>query len=117
MLDTQGLTYQATETASGEKRGRGRPRKNPEDTTSAKPKTAATPGRGRGRPRKDPASATPTKPATPGRGRGRPRKDPSEKSLSCSLSGGVLADADREYPCEIHTDWRQERTTEEEPGG
>lgn len=93
MLDMPGLTCQATETSSGEKRGKGRPRKDPENAMPAKPKPATTtPGRGRGRPRNDPASATPTKPATPGRGRGRPPKDPSEKSSSCSWSGGLSTD-------------------------
>ncbi|KAJ5834839.1 hypothetical protein N7447_000865 [Penicillium robsamsonii] len=60
---------------TGEKRGRGRPRKYPESST---PKPASdAPKRGRGRPRKI-VSETETEviaPAGPKRGRGRPRKD------------------------------------------
>ncbi|KAJ5208736.1 hypothetical protein N7449_003115 [Penicillium cf. viridicatum] len=60
---------------TGEKRGRGRPRKYPE-TSTPKPASDA-PKRGRGRPRKivsepEPAVVTPSGPK---RGRGRPRKD------------------------------------------
>ncbi|KAL4885553.1 PUA-like domain-containing protein [Aspergillus karnatakaensis] len=60
--------------ATGEKKGRGRPRKNPDAPTPARPEG---PKRGRGRPRKNPAAAATPKPKTPGsatRGRGRPRK-------------------------------------------
>lgn len=71
-----------------EKRGRGRPRKNPE---SATPKPAASDGpkRGRGRPRK---TATVTEsdvvtPASAKRGRGRPRKEPGMEVLVIYLSG------------------------------
>lgn len=60
---------------TGEKRGRGRPRKNPETAT---PKPAYDgPKRGRGRPRKL-TSETQPEALTPGgskKGRGRPRKD------------------------------------------
>ncbi|KAL4796786.1 DUF55-domain-containing protein [Aspergillus venezuelensis] len=67
--------------ATGEKRGRGRPRKYPEGST---PVRSEGPKRGRGRPRKDPAAAgTPkatSKSNTPGRGRGRPKKYPGEST-------------------------------------
>jgi hypothetical protein len=72
---------------TGEKRGRGRPRKAP-GTETPKP-VSDGPKRGRGRPRKD---ATETKVATPStatpssakKGRGRPRKEPGmEMSLIC----------------------------------
>lgn len=65
---------------TGEKRKRGRPRKNPEAST---PKPADGPKRGRGRPRKvvskaDHAAAAAAAAASPAakRGRGRPRKEP-----------------------------------------
>ncbi|KAJ5384742.1 High mobility group HMG-I/HMG-Y [Penicillium concentricum] len=60
---------------TGEKRGRGRPRKYPESST---PKPASdAPKRGRGRPRKIVSEPEPevVAPAGPKRGRGRPRKD------------------------------------------
>ncbi|KAL4804273.1 PUA-like domain-containing protein [Aspergillus unguis] len=63
--------------ATGEKRGRGRPRKYPEGSTPVRPEG---PKRGRGRPRKDPADRVTPKKSTPGsssRGRGRPKKYPS----------------------------------------
>ncbi|KAJ5748796.1 uncharacterized protein N7511_010492 [Penicillium nucicola] len=63
---------------TGEKRGRGRPRKYPEGETP-KPPASDGPKRGRGRPRKIAVQSEPeTEPATPlvpKRGRGRPRKD------------------------------------------
>ncbi|KAI9371970.1 PUA-like domain-containing protein [Aspergillus egyptiacus] len=66
--------------ATGEKKGRGRPRKYPE---GSKPVRPDGPKRGRGRPRKDPADrVTPKKPTTPGRGRGRPRKNPAPNDAS-----------------------------------
>ncbi|MFX3626121.1 MAG: helix-turn-helix domain-containing protein [bacterium] len=52
------------------KRGRGRPRKNPVETTVSVVKEK----RGRGRPRKNPVAAEVTE--TKKRGRGRPRKNP-----------------------------------------
>ncbi|CAI7601235.1 unnamed protein product [Penicillium bialowiezense] len=60
---------------TGEKRGRGRPRKNPEAVT---PKPANDgPKRGRGRPRKTAPEAKPeaATPSSSKKGRGRPRKD------------------------------------------
>lgn len=60
---------------TSEKRGRGRPRKNPESST---PKLAYDgPKRGRGRPRKIVSETSPeaVTPSGPKRGRGRPRKD------------------------------------------
>lgn len=69
---------------TGDKRKRGRPRKNPEDLTPKKPETDG-PKRGRGRPKKiltaaqvaaaEAAAAT----AGPKKGRGRPRKEPGSK--------------------------------------
>ncbi|KAJ5173033.1 hypothetical protein N7492_005626 [Penicillium capsulatum] len=66
--------------ADGPKRGRGRPRKivSEEEAAAAAAAAAAQgPKRGRGRPRKEPGTATPAKPEpTPKKkdGRGRPRK-------------------------------------------
>ncbi|KAJ5294177.1 hypothetical protein PENANT_c028G06149 [Penicillium antarcticum] len=63
---------------TGEKRGRGRPRKYPEGETP-KPPASDGPKRGRGRPRKVAAESEPeteaVTPSIPKRGRGRPRKD------------------------------------------
>ena len=62
---------------TGEKRGRGRPRKYPLSST---PKPASdAPKRGRGRPRKIVSEPVPeaVTPSGPKRGRGRPRKDSS----------------------------------------
>ncbi|KAI2713460.1 hypothetical protein CBS147332_5200 [Penicillium roqueforti] len=60
---------------TGEKRGRGRPRKNPE--SSAPKPVSDAPKRGRGRPRKIVSEPEPevVAPTGPKRGRGRPRKD------------------------------------------
>lgn len=66
---------------TGEKRGRGRPRKYPA-TSTPKPASDA-PKRGRGRPRKivsEPAPAVVT-PSGPKRGRGRPRKDSGMQNI------------------------------------
>jgi hypothetical protein len=69
----------APTTETGEKRGRGRPRKNPVETTSTDtvPTVTAETGekRGRGRPRKNPVEAVQIGEK---RGRGRPRKNPVE---------------------------------------
>ncbi|CEL10765.1 Putative AT DNA binding protein [Aspergillus calidoustus] len=70
--------------ATGEKRGRGRPRKYPEGSKPAPPEG---PKRGRGRPPKDPAAKGTPKPKTPAsssRGRGRPRKITAQTSASVS---------------------------------
>ncbi|CAG7924170.1 unnamed protein product [Penicillium olsonii] len=72
-----GATPQTTE-----KRGRGRPRKNPEDLT---PKPAYDgPKRGRGRPRKivSETDAEAVTPSGPKKGRGRPRKESGELATS-----------------------------------
>ena len=74
------------------KRGRGRPRKNPEAPPKP-PKDPNAPKRGRGRPRKNPVDAKPraTSAAAPvavpaaaasgeKRGRGRPRKNPAPEA-------------------------------------
>jgi hypothetical protein len=53
------------------KRGRGRPKKNPEDIAPKKEPS----GRGRGRPRKNPEDVIVRVPT--GKGRGRPRKNPN----------------------------------------
>ncbi|KAL3466005.1 PUA-like domain-containing protein [Aspergillus heterothallicus] len=78
-------TASAPETpATGEKRGRGRPRKYPEGST---PAPREGPKRGRGRPPKDPAAKATPKPKTPtgsSRGRGRPKKNPGQPSTSDS---------------------------------
>ncbi|CAG8368918.1 unnamed protein product [Penicillium salamii] len=72
----------ATTPQTGEKRGRGRPRKNPEDLA---PKPVYDgPKRGRGRPRKT-VSETEVEAATPSsakKGRGRPRKDSGEPATA-----------------------------------
>ncbi|KAL4922520.1 PUA-like domain-containing protein [Aspergillus aurantiobrunneus] len=83
--------------ATGEKKGRGRPRKYPEGSIPVRPEG---PKRGRGRPRKDP-SATGTPKATPksktpgstSRGRGRPRKYPvTSDSTPKSKPSAIEAD-------------------------
>lgn len=70
-------TEQLATPKTGEKRKRGRPRKNPEAPT---PKPADGPKRGRGRPRKVVSEADLAAAAAasegPKRGRGRPRKEP-----------------------------------------
>ncbi|KAJ0421639.1 PUA-like domain-containing protein [Aspergillus carlsbadensis] len=70
--------------ATGEKRGRGRPRKYPVGSRPAPPEG---PKRGRGRPPKDPAAKATPKPktlASSSRGRGRPRKNTTQTSVSAS---------------------------------
>ncbi|KAJ6055350.1 hypothetical protein N7499_006386 [Penicillium canescens] len=72
---------------TGEKRGRGRPRKYPEGSTS-KPPASDGPERGRGRPRKVVAESEPdagpeaTTPSAPKRGRGRPRKETVSETVA-----------------------------------
>ncbi|KAJ5579841.1 Thymocyte nuclear protein 1 [Penicillium hispanicum] len=80
----EGTSEIAATPQTGEKRKRGRPRKNPQDST---PKPADGPKRGRGRPRKvvseaDLAAAAATAAASPAtkRGRGRPRKEPGTET-------------------------------------
>lgn len=65
---------------TGEKRGRGRPRKTPVEPVAP---VAEAPKRGRGRPRKTPVEPVTPIAETPKRGRGRPRKvvEPEEVNL------------------------------------
>ncbi|KAL2814319.1 PUA-like domain-containing protein [Aspergillus granulosus] len=82
---------------TGEKRGRGRPRKYPEGST---PAPREGPKRGRGRPPKNPAAQASPKPKTPtgsSRGRGRPRKTTGETNASDSTpkSKASSAQADK----------------------
>ncbi|RJE18776.1 AT DNA binding protein [Aspergillus sclerotialis] len=95
---------EAPPTPAGEKRGRGRPRKNPE----AAPPKPATPGpkRGRGRPPKDPADratpkATPkiTTPDGVRRGRGRPKKNPAPAAPN-GVDGPSDSKDEQEQPAE-----------------
>ncbi|KAF2159306.1 hypothetical protein M409DRAFT_30183 [Zasmidium cellare ATCC 36951] len=72
---TKGLTA-----AERVKRGRGRPRKNPQEPP---PQASAAPKRGRGRPPKNPSQISTqvtqtSQTDTPKRGRGRPRKDATQ---------------------------------------
>ncbi|KAF2108249.1 hypothetical protein BDV96DRAFT_285852 [Lophiotrema nucula] len=67
------------------KRGRGRPRKDP-NAPPKHPKDPNAPKRGRGRPRKDPNAAPIAKPKVPGRGPGRPKKDSTAPTAAPSKS-------------------------------
>jgi len=86
-----------------QKRGRGRPRKNPiERQTQSKPANDLPPfqqKRGRGRPRKNPIEQqTQSKPANDlplfqqKRGRGRPRKNPVESEIQKNLKENYILD-------------------------
>jgi len=85
-----------------QKRGRGRPRKNPVESENQAPnKHAATllslQKRGRGRPRKNPIEQqTQSKPAgdflIQKRGRGRPRKNPVESEIQINLKENYILD-------------------------
>ncbi len=85
-----------------QKRGRGRPRKNPVESENQAPnKLAATllslQKRGRGRPRKNPIEQqTQSKPAgdflIQKRGRGRPRKNPVESEIQINLQENHISD-------------------------
>jgi len=78
---------QDSEDAPAAKRGRGRPRKDP-NAPRPPPKDPNAPKRGRGRPRKDPNAAPVKTPAEgTGRGRGRPRKDPNDPSAKTVGAG------------------------------
>lgn len=76
--------------ATGEKRGRGRPRKYPVGSTPVRPEG---PKRGRGRPRKDPSTTPKTTPksTTPGKGRGRPKKTPGASDSTPKLKPSTTA--------------------------
>ncbi|KAL4743998.1 PUA-like domain-containing protein [Aspergillus similis] len=89
--------------ATGEKRGRGRPRKYPVGSTPVRPEG---PKRGRGRPRKETTgTATPKAKATPksntpggiSRGRGRPRKYPIPNDSTPAADGSTDNDSGRSY--------------------
>ncbi|KAL2870237.1 PUA-like domain-containing protein [Aspergillus lucknowensis] len=100
-------TTHAPETpATGEKRGRGRPRKYPEGSTPVRPEG---PKRGRGRPPKDPSTKASPKPKTPSstRGRGRPRKYPDQNDTSDSTpkSRALAAKAERQPDADGRSYW------------
>jgi len=81
-----------------QKRGRGRPRKNPiEQQTQSKPEGGLIKKRGRGRPRKNPIEQqTQSKPAgdflIQKRGPGRPRKNPIETENQINLKENYISD-------------------------
>ncbi|KAL3485604.1 PUA-like domain-containing protein [Aspergillus germanicus] len=93
--------------ATGEKRGRGRPRKYPEGSKPAPPEG---PKRGRGRPPKNPAAKATPKPKTPAsssRGRGRPRKTTTQASATVSTpkTKASTAKADNAADNSGHSYW------------
>ncbi|RDW81364.1 uncharacterized protein DSM5745_04921 [Aspergillus mulundensis] len=89
--------------ATGEKRGRGRPRKYPVGSTPVRPEG---PKRGRGRPPKaatgtatPKAKATPTSntPGSSSRGRGRPKKSPGASDSTPAADGNTDQNTGRSY--------------------
>ncbi|KAL4746481.1 hypothetical protein BDW72DRAFT_207316 [Aspergillus terricola var. indicus] len=101
--DATSTTSTPATPVTGEKRGRGRPRKYPVGTTPVRPEG---PKRGRGRPRKETTgAATPKAKATPKsntpggipRGRGRPRKNPIPNDSMPAADGSTDNDSGRSY--------------------
>ncbi|KAL4770402.1 PUA-like domain-containing protein [Aspergillus nidulans var. acristatus] len=101
--DATSTTSAPATPATGEKRGRGRPRKYPVGSTPVRPDG---PKRGRGRPRKETTgTATPNAKATPksntpggiSRGRGRPRKNPIPNDSTPAADGNTTKDSGRSY--------------------
>ncbi|KAL2835755.1 PUA-like domain-containing protein [Aspergillus pseudoustus] len=93
--------------ATGEKRGRGRPRKYPE---GSRPAPREGPKRGRGRPPKDPAAKATPKPKTPtssSRGRGRPKKTTAQANTTdiTPKTKSSAANADKTNNSDGHSYW------------